>query len=116
MLEGPSAAFGRNQRGKAAGALPCVLSLPVRRILRCVVIAPGAFEGAMTRRILEGKALRTQGLQAGRQAIDTVGEFRRSAPRLGIRLAGPLPFSHSVGDLSPRGYWHGGQEGIVASA
>jgi hypothetical protein len=37
---GPSAAFGRNQRGKEAGALPCVLSLTVRRILRDSVIAP----------------------------------------------------------------------------
>ena len=61
----------------------------------------------MTRLTPEGKALRTRGLQAGRQAGrqagDTVGESRRSAPRLGIRLAWPLPFSHSVGTFRHAG-------------
>jgi len=68
----------------------------------------------MTRLTPEGKALRTRGLQAGRQAVDSIGESRRSAPRLGIRLAWPLPSSNSVGVFRLAGPF-GRRKGIVAS-
>jgi len=57
----------------------------------------------MTRLTPKGKALRTRGLQAGRQAIETGGSCWGSALRLGIRLAGPLPSAHFVGTLRHAG-------------
>ncbi len=57
----------------------------------------------MTRRIPEGKALRTRGLQAGRQAVEAGGWSWGSDARLGIRLAGPLPASDSVGTFRHAG-------------
>ena len=50
----------------------------------------------MTRLTSEGKALRTRGLQASRQAVETSGSSGGSDTRLGIWLAWPLPFSDSV--------------------
>ncbi len=57
----------------------------------------------MTRLIPEGKALRPRSLQAGRQAVEAFGSSGSSDGRLGIRLAGPLPFSHSVGTFRHAG-------------
>jgi len=51
----------------------------------------------MTRLTPGGKALRTRGLQAGRQAVAACGSSWGSDERLGIRLAWPLPLSDSVG-------------------
>jgi hypothetical protein len=57
----------------------------------------------MTRLVPEGKALRTRGLQAGRQAVEASGSSGGSDPRLGLRLAWPLPSSNSVGTLRRAG-------------
>jgi len=57
----------------------------------------------MTRLTPEGRALRTRGLQAGRQAVAAGGSSWGSGARLGIRLAWPLPFSHSVGTFRHAG-------------
>ncbi len=59
----------------------------------------------MTRLTPEGRALRTRGLQAGRQAVEAFGSSGGSDCRLGIRLAWPLPFSHSVGTFRHTGSW-----------
>jgi len=57
----------------------------------------------MTRLIPEGRALRTRGLQAGRQAVEAFGSSGGSDGRLGIRLAWPLPWADSVATLRPAG-------------
>ncbi len=57
----------------------------------------------MTRLTPEGRALRARGLQAGRQAVEAFGSSGGSDGRLGTRLAGPLPFSPSVGTFRHTG-------------
>jgi hypothetical protein len=106
-----------HHRGTEIPARPSAATKKVRRLALCQASfreqsvasfetpssPPGDLEGAMTRLIPEGKALRTRGLQAGRQAVDTSGSSGGLAPRLGIRLAGPLPFSHSGGTFRHTG-------------
>jgi hypothetical protein len=112
----PSAAFGRNQKGKEAGALPSVLSRTVRRILRDSVIAPrrprGGDDSTDSRRQsppYPGPASRPP----SRRYFWIVRWSCPTAWHPACRAPAFLPFGR---DLSPHGFWHAGQRGIVASS